>query len=171
MAEPCKVSSHARELQYFYAACATCLRGTAGAYEAPVLIMCTIMHMGSHAYAIRSLFKTAHLQASIRSYIQVGHTRDEQVVSSFVCRVTSCGDNRGFGHCTATLAVQTMAFRWEKNEAWRNHPMLTNQLRVARKGLSPILPVHHRDLVDFTTPTSLSHLNTLKCDLTLQCQA
>ena len=59
VAEPCKVLSHARELQYFCAACIACLRWTAGANEAPVLIMCTIAHMDSHA--IRSLFKTAHL--------------------------------------------------------------------------------------------------------------
>lgn len=24
-----------------------------------------------------------------------------------------------------------MGFRWDKYEAWRNHPLLTNQLRVA----------------------------------------
>lgn len=56
-------------------------------------------------------------------------------------------------------AVLTMAFRWEKNEAWRNHPMLTNQLRVARERPCPFFPGHRHDLVIFIKSAFLPHLH------------
>ena len=164
--ELCKKLLHAHGLQHFCAAWIACLEGTAGATEAPLLS--TITHMGPHA--IRSLFKTAAVQASIMSHSQAGHTREWQFISSLVFVVISCVAHRGFRQCTSLLAVQTMAFRWEKNEAWRNHPMLTNQLRVACECFHPV-PSLRRYSVSSATPhfhTSFLLKATLCCSARLK---